>query len=119
MNISNGVVTTSVWWSKQIGTIGGPYRIDDEDGVSINSKPDTNYPWQVFMDYSDGTDAKPKWDRVIENSMDTHPGNRRNSSSHDDVDVNSIHMDRDFTLDELTPNGRTLNMLSSPLIPIN
>lgn len=44
MNISNGVLTTSVWWDNQIGTIGGPTRIE-EDGVSIGLKPDTNYPW--------------------------------------------------------------------------
>lgn len=44
INITNGVLATSVWWSKNIGALGGPSRVD-EDGVQIGFKPNTGYPW--------------------------------------------------------------------------
>lgn len=44
LNISNGVLSQSVWWSKQMGGIGDPHRIED-DGLSIGLKPNGNYPW--------------------------------------------------------------------------
>lgn len=43
-NITTGQLATSVWWEKQIGGIGGPNRVNQE-GVTVGSKPDVNYPW--------------------------------------------------------------------------
>lgn len=45
-NTSNGILGTSVWWVKNVGSLDGPRRIE-EDGVRIGSKPSANYPWQV------------------------------------------------------------------------
>lgn len=44
INVTNGVLGTSVWWSKNIGTFGGPRRVE-EDGIQIGFKPDAQYPW--------------------------------------------------------------------------
>lgn len=44
INITNGVLVTSVWWAKTIGGTVGPHRVD-EDGVQIGFKPSTEYPW--------------------------------------------------------------------------
>lgn len=43
-NITNGVVATSVWWSKNIGGLGGPHRVE-EDGIQVGIKPNNKYPW--------------------------------------------------------------------------
>lgn len=43
-NVTNGILGTSVWWAKQIGGIGGPNRVDEE-GVTVGSKPNKEYPW--------------------------------------------------------------------------
>ncbi|XP_059616633.1 probable G-protein coupled receptor CG31760 [Phlebotomus argentipes] len=44
LNITNGAIITAVWWSQQLGGLGGPHRVE-EDGVSVGLKPDMNYPW--------------------------------------------------------------------------
>lgn len=44
INVTNGVLGSSVWWSKNIGTLGGPHRVE-EDGIQIGFKPDEQYPW--------------------------------------------------------------------------
>lgn len=43
-NITNGAIVTSVWWSKNIGGLGGPHRVE-EDGVQVGNKPNNKYPW--------------------------------------------------------------------------
>jgi hypothetical protein len=43
-NLSTGILSTSIWWAKPIGTLNEPIRVDDE-GVSIGSKPSKDYPW--------------------------------------------------------------------------
>lgn len=43
-NITNGAIVTSVWWSKNIGGLCGPHRVE-EDGVQVGNKPNNKYPW--------------------------------------------------------------------------
>lgn len=43
-NVTTGLLGTAVWWTNQVGTLGGPTRIE-EDGIAIGVKPDPNYPW--------------------------------------------------------------------------
>lgn len=43
-NITNGVLITSVWWTRNIGGLGIPSRIE-EDGIQVGFKPSTEYPW--------------------------------------------------------------------------
>lgn len=44
-NISNGVLTNSVWWSKEIGAMGEPKRVQ-EIGLSAGSTISADqYPW--------------------------------------------------------------------------
>lgn len=44
INVTNGALGTSVWWSKNIGSFGGPHRVE-EDGIQVGLKPDPQYPW--------------------------------------------------------------------------
>lgn len=44
INVTNGMLTNSIWWNKQIGGLGGPHRIE-EDGMTVGKKPDSKYPW--------------------------------------------------------------------------
>lgn len=43
-NTTNGILGTSVWWSKQPGSLDGPRRID-EVGLQVGEKPSVSYPW--------------------------------------------------------------------------
>ena len=40
-NLSSGVLSTSIWWTK-LGTLGEPVRVDD---IAVGTKPSTEYPW--------------------------------------------------------------------------
>nr|XP_029714675.1 probable G-protein coupled receptor CG31760 isoform X1 [Aedes albopictus] len=44
INISDGMVTNSVWWNKPTSAMGGPIRIEEE-GIAVGRIPDPNYPW--------------------------------------------------------------------------
>lgn len=44
VNVTNGVLITSVWWSRSVGSLGEPSRID-EDGIRIGFEPSKEYPW--------------------------------------------------------------------------
>ncbi|XP_049535012.1 probable G-protein coupled receptor CG31760 [Anopheles darlingi] len=44
INVSDGLLTNSVWWNKEVGGMGTPMRIEAE-GIAIGSKPDPSYPW--------------------------------------------------------------------------
>lgn len=44
LNITNGKLISSVWWSKNIGGLGVPHRVD-ENGIQIGFKPNVEYPW--------------------------------------------------------------------------
>lgn len=44
VNITNGAVITSVWWSKNVGDLGIPNRIED-DGMVNGMAPSADYPW--------------------------------------------------------------------------
>lgn len=46
INVTNNVLVSSVWWSKNIGGLGGPHRID-ETGIKSGFKPSNEYPWCV------------------------------------------------------------------------
>lgn len=44
VNITNGAIISSVWWTKNVGGLGIPNRI--EDGGIVNGKPpNIEYPW--------------------------------------------------------------------------
>uniref|UniRef100_A0A182RK45 G_PROTEIN_RECEP_F3_4 domain-containing protein n=1 Tax=Anopheles funestus TaxID=62324 RepID=A0A182RK45_ANOFN len=51
INISDGLLTNSVWWNKEPGGMGGPLRIEAE-GIAIGTKPDPTYPWQCRFSLS-------------------------------------------------------------------
>ncbi|XP_052867497.1 probable G-protein coupled receptor CG31760 [Anopheles cruzii] len=44
INVSDGMLTNSVWWNKEPGGMGTPLRIE-ADGIAIGTKPDPTYPW--------------------------------------------------------------------------
>lgn len=44
INISDGIVTNSVWWNKPTSGMAGPVRIE-EDGIAVGKTPDPGYPW--------------------------------------------------------------------------
>uniref|UniRef100_A0A8W7Q5A8 G-protein coupled receptors family 3 profile domain-containing protein n=1 Tax=Anopheles coluzzii TaxID=1518534 RepID=A0A8W7Q5A8_ANOCL len=44
INVTDGLLTNSVWWNKEPGGMGAPLRIEAE-GIAIGTKPDPSYPW--------------------------------------------------------------------------
>lgn len=44
INVTNGVLGTAVWWSKNISGLGEPHHVE-EDGIQIGMKPSNQYPW--------------------------------------------------------------------------
>ncbi|XP_053675296.1 probable G-protein coupled receptor CG31760 [Anopheles nili] len=44
INVTDGLLTNSVWWNKEPGGMGAPLRIEAE-GIAIGTKPDPTYPW--------------------------------------------------------------------------
>lgn len=44
VNITNGALISSVWWNKNIGGLGEPTRIDEED-IQVGFEPSKVYPW--------------------------------------------------------------------------
>lgn len=43
-NLTTGAINSFVYWKKQIGTLSGPVRVEENDLV-IGMKPDNGYPW--------------------------------------------------------------------------
>lgn len=44
VNVTNGALISSVWWSKNIGGLSEPNRVDEE-GIRIGFEPNKDYPW--------------------------------------------------------------------------
>ncbi|XP_055550047.1 probable G-protein coupled receptor CG31760 isoform X2 [Wyeomyia smithii] len=44
INISDGMITNSVWWDKPTSGMAGPLRMEEE-GIAVGKAPDHNYPW--------------------------------------------------------------------------
>lgn len=66
INITNGALISSVWWSKSIGGLGEPTRVD-EDGIRIGFEPSEDYPWYVDEMTSPGL-RSPKCMAIPENT---------------------------------------------------
>lgn len=45
INITNGILISSVWYNKDIGGMGDPHQHREENGIQIGIKPSTKYPW--------------------------------------------------------------------------
>lgn len=45
-NLSSGLLSTSVWWTK-VGTkeLGEPVRLDENGELAVGTKPYSEYPW--------------------------------------------------------------------------